>query len=42
VGDYNTVLNTSMDHKGNHNTNYHTNALKEIMNVMDTLEFVDI
>ena len=42
VGDFNTVLNTSMDRKGNHTTNYHPQALKEIMNVMDILELVDI
>uniref|UniRef100_A0A4W5JZ51 exodeoxyribonuclease III n=1 Tax=Hucho hucho TaxID=62062 RepID=A0A4W5JZ51_9TELE len=42
VGDFNTVLNTSMDQKGNHTTNYHPQALKEIMNVMDILELVDI
>ena len=39
VGDFNTVLNTSMDRKGNHTTNYHPLALKEIM---DILELVDI
>ena len=38
VGDFNTVLKTSMDRKGNHTTNYHPQALKEIMNVMDILE----
>ena len=27
VGDYNTVLSTSMDHEGNHSTNYHHRAL---------------
>ena len=42
VGDFNTFSNTSMDRKGNHTTNYHLQALKEIMNVMDILEFVDI
>ena len=42
VGDYNTVLNSSMDRKGNHTTNNHPYALKEIVNVMDTLELVDI
>ena len=42
VGDFNTVLNTSMDREGNHSTNYHPQALKEIMNVMDILELVDI
>ena len=42
VGDFNMVLNTSMDQKGNHNTNYHPHALKDIMNVMDILELVDI
>ena len=42
VGDYNTVLSTSMDRKGNHTTNYHPHALKEITNVMDILELVDI
>ena len=42
VGDLNTVLNTSMDRKGNRTTNYHPRALKEIMNVMDILELVDI
>uniref|UniRef100_A0AAZ3PMB9 exodeoxyribonuclease III n=1 Tax=Oncorhynchus tshawytscha TaxID=74940 RepID=A0AAZ3PMB9_ONCTS len=42
VGDFNTVLNTSMDRKGNHTTNYPPRALKEIMNVMDILELVDI
>ena len=36
---YITVLNTSMDRKGNHTTNYHPQALKEIMNVMDILDF---
>ena len=34
VGDYNTVLNTSIDRVGNHSTNYHPHALKEIINVM--------
>ena len=38
VEDFNTVLNTSMDRKGNHTTNYHPQALKEIMNVMDILD----
>ena len=42
VGDYNTVLSTSMDCKGNHSTNYHHRALKEITNIMDTLEIVVI
>ena len=42
VGDFNTVLNTSMERKGNHTTNYHPQTLKEIMNVMDMLELVDI
>ena len=42
VGDFNTVLNTSMDLKGNHTTNYHPQALKEIKNVMDLLELIDI
>jgi hypothetical protein len=42
VEDYNTVLNTSMDRKGNHTTNYPPQALKEIMNVMDILELVEI
>ena len=42
VGDFNTVLNTSMDRKGNHTTNYHPQALKEIMNVMDILELMDV
>jgi hypothetical protein len=42
VGDINMVLNTSMDRKGNHTTNYPLQALKEIMNVMDILELVDI
>ena len=36
------VINTSMDSKGNHTTNYHPQALKEIMNVMDILELVNI
>ena len=36
------VLNTSMDQKGNHTTNYHPQALMEIMHVMDILELVDI
>jgi hypothetical protein len=31
-----------MDHKGNHTTYYHPPALKEITNVMDILELVDI
>jgi hypothetical protein len=30
-----------MDRKGNHSTNYHHRALKEITNIMDTLEIVD-
>jgi exonuclease III len=38
VGDFNTVLNTSMDRKGNHTTNYHPQALKEIMNVSGFME----
>ena len=42
VGDFNTVLNTSMDRKRNHTTNYHRQALKEIMNVMEILELVYI
>ena len=42
VGDYNRVLSTSMDRKGNHSTNYHHLPLKEITNIMDTLEIVDI
>jgi hypothetical protein len=37
VGDYNTVLSTSMDRKGHHSTNYHHRALREITNIMDTL-----
>ena len=41
MGDYNTVLSTSIDRKGNHSTNYHPRALK-ITNIMDTLEIVDI
>ena len=31
VGDYNTVLSTSMDRKGNHSPNYHHCALKEMI-----------
>ena len=31
-----------MDSKGNHATNYHPRAIKEITNIMDTLELVDI
>ena len=42
VGDYNTVLSTSIDCKGNHTTNFHHRALKEITNIMDTLEIVYI
>ena len=42
VGDYNMVLNTSMDRKGNHTTNYQPHALKEIMNIINTLELVVI
>ena len=42
VGDYNTVLSTSMDRKGNHSTNDYHRALKEITNIMGTLEKVDI
>lgn len=42
VGDYNMVLTTSMDRKGNHSTNYHPQAFKEITKIMDTLELVDI
>ena len=42
VGDYNTVLSTSMGRKGNNSTNFHHRALKEITNIMDTLEIVDI
>ena len=42
VGDFNMVLNTSMNWKGNRTTNYHHQALKEIMNVMDILELVNI
>ena len=42
VGDFNMVLNTSMDRKGNHTANYPPQALKEIMNVMDILELVGI
>ena len=40
--DLNTVLNISMDRKGNRTTNNHPQALKDIMNVMDILELVDI
>jgi hypothetical protein len=40
VGDYNTVLSTSMD--SNHSTNHHHSALKELTNIMGTLEIVDI
>ena len=36
------MLSTPMDSKGNHSTNYHHHALKEITNIMDTLEIVDI
>jgi hypothetical protein len=32
---FNMVLNTSMDRKGNHTTNYHPQALKEIMNILE-------
>lgn len=42
VGDYNTVLNSTIDRKGNKITNYHQCALKEIINTMDTLDLVDI
>ena len=42
VGDFNTVLNTSIDGKGNHTTIYHSQAIKEILNVIDILELVDI
>ena len=42
VGDYNTVLSASMDRKGYQTTNYHPHALKEITNIMDTLELVDL
>ena len=42
VGDYNTVLSTSMDRKGNHSTNYHAHAHKEITKIMDTIKIVDI
>jgi exonuclease III len=42
VGDYHTVLSSSMDRKENHTTNYHPQALKEITKIMDTLELVDI
>jgi exonuclease III len=41
VGDYNTVLSTSMDCKGNHSPNYHHRALKK-SNIMDTLEISTI
>jgi exonuclease III len=37
VGDYNTVLSTSMDRKGNRMTNYPPQALKEITKIMDAL-----
>ena len=40
VRDFNKVLSTSMDRKGNHSTNHR--VLKEITNIMDTLEIVDI
>ena len=33
---------TSMERKDNHSTNYHHRALKEITNIMETLEIVDI
>jgi hypothetical protein len=36
------VLNTSMDCKGSHTTSDHPHDLKEIINVMDILELVDI
>lgn len=42
VGDYNTVLNTITDRKGNHSTNYHPHEFKEISNIMDTMDLVDI
>jgi hypothetical protein len=43
VGDYNTILNPSMDLKGTHSINYHyPYALKEITNIIDILEQVDI
>jgi hypothetical protein len=41
VGYYCMLLNTSMDRKGNRTTNYHTRALKEVMNVMGVLELVE-
>ena len=31
-----------MDQKGNHTTNYHPQALKEIINVMDILELKSV
>ena len=42
VGDYKTVLSSSMGRKGIHFTNYPHRALKEITNIMDTIEIVDI
>ena len=36
------MLSTLMDRKGNHSTNYHHYALKEITHIMETLEIVDI
>lgn len=42
AGDYNTVLNSAIDRKGNKTSNYHQRALKEITNTMDTHDLVDI
>jgi hypothetical protein len=41
VLDYNTVLSTSMNRKGNHSANHHR-ALKKITNIMDILDIVEI
>lgn len=42
VGDYNTVLNTSLDRKGNQSSNYHPHACKEILNIMNTFDLIDV
>ena len=42
AGDFNTVINTTTDRKGNQKTNYHKHALEAIINTMDTLDLVEV
>lgn len=42
VGDLNTVLNTKIDRKGNKVSNYHPQALNAILDIMESLDLIDI